>query len=197
MNIVFDIGNVLVKWDLERAFIAQLGSEAAVRGFLIRTDFLARNLRADKGERFADLATEIPEPGDAALMAGYPARMGLTIQHRISGTWDVMAGLRAKGHRIHAITNWSAETWPHALTLHPELEEAFEVTIVSGREGMIKPDAAIFGLLCDRAGAVPEDCLFIDDSPKNVAGAEAAGMQAIHFTSPQALDAGLRDRGLL
>lgn len=197
MNIVFDIGNVLVKWDLERAFITQLGSEAAVRDFLIRTDFLARNLRADKGERFADLATEIPEPGDAALMAGYPARMGLTIQQKISGTWTVLEALRDKGHRIHAITNWSAETWPHALDLHPELGQAFEVTVVSGQERMIKPQPEIFALLCDRAGAAPEDCLFIDDSPKNVAGAEAAGMQAIHFTSPQALDAGLRDRGLL
>jgi 2-haloacid dehalogenase len=60
-----------------------------------------------------------------------------------------------------------------------------------------KPDAAIFALLCERAGVAPDACVFIDDSEKNVAGARAFGMDAIHFTTPEALEAALIERGLL
>jgi 2-haloacid dehalogenase len=62
--------------------------------------------------------------------------------------------------------------------------------------GLLKPDPRIFALLCDRAGVAAADCVFIDDSPNNVAGARAAGMDAIHFTDPAALAAALAERGL-
>jgi HAD superfamily hydrolase (TIGR01509 family) len=71
------------------------------------------------------------------------------------------------------------------------------VTIVSGQERLLKPDPRIFALLCNRAGVAPSDCLFIDDSPKNGVGAQAAGMQAELFTTPDALEAALTARGLL
>ncbi|MEO0654492.1 MAG: HAD-IA family hydrolase, partial [Pseudomonadota bacterium] len=46
-------------------------------------------------------------------------------------------------------------------------------------------------------GVAPADCVFIDDSPKNVDGAKAAGMDAIHFTDAAALEAALTERGFL
>ncbi|WP_126975977.1 HAD family hydrolase [Frigidibacter oleivorans] len=196
-TIVFDIGNVLVRWQPHLAFVGPLGSHEAAEAFLQRTDFAALNLRADGGERFADLAAEIPDPADRALFAAYPAAYHLTIAEAIEGTWALMDRLRAKGHPIHAITNWSSETWGTGLALHPRLASAFGVTVVSGQERVLKPDPAIFGLLCARAGVAAPDCLFIDDSPKNVAGARAAGMEAIHFTAPEALEAALTERGLL
>jgi 2-haloacid dehalogenase len=195
--IVFDIGNVLVRWDPHQAFLADLGDRASVEQFFVRTDFYARNLRADGGERFADLAAELSDPADAALLAAYVQRYALTIRDPIEGTWTLMDRLRTKGHAIHAITNWSAETWPIGVATHPRLGTAFGVTIVSGQDRMLKPEPRIFALLCDRAGVAPADCLFIDDSEKNVLGAKAAGMDAIHFTHPDTLAAGLAERGLL
>ncbi|NJS39917.1 MAG: HAD family phosphatase [Rhodobacteraceae bacterium] len=195
--IVFDIGNVLVRWDPHQAFLPNLGDRSAVDQFFARTDFYARNLRADGGERFADLAAELADPSDAALLAGYVDRYALTIPDLIEGTWALMDRLRARGHAIHAITNWSAETWPIGVATHPRLGSAFGVTLVSGQERMLKPEARIFALLCDRAAVAPADCLFIDDSEKNVLGARAAGMDAVHFTDPDALDAALAQRGLL
>ena len=59
--------------------------------------------------------------------------------------------------------------------------------MVSGDEKLIKPDPAIYRLLLDRNGLDASDCLFIDDSLKNVAGAQAVGMRAHHFTSPEVL----------
>jgi 2-haloacid dehalogenase len=195
--VVFDMGNVLLRWDPHLAFLPDLHDRAAVDAFFARTDFYARNLRADGGESFADLAAELPDPADAALLAAYVDRYALTILEPIEGTWTLMDRLRATGRAIHAITNWSAETWPVGLATHPRLGASFGVIVVSGRERMLKPEARIFTLLCDRAGVAPADCLFIDDSEKNVVGAMAAGMDAVQFSDPDALEAALAERGLL
>ncbi|WP_287185659.1 HAD family hydrolase [Rhodovulum sp.] len=194
--VVFDIGNVLLRWDPRLAFCPPLTPDAA-EAFLARTDFMARNLRADAGARFADLAAEIADPRDRDLFSSYVARYALTVPAAIEGTWQVLDRLRARGLAIHAITNWSAETWPTGLATHPRLGTAFGVTVVSGQEGVIKPDPRIFALFCERAGLAPGDCLFIDDSPANVAGAKAFGIAAELFTTPEALETALAARGLL
>ena len=195
--VVFDIGQVLVRWDPHLAYLDALGSREAAAAFLERVDFPARNLRADGGETFSDIATEIDDPEDAALFTAYLDRYHLTVPEKIEGTWALMERLRGRGLEIHAITNWSAETWPAGVAAHPELGRAFGVTVVSGQEKMLKPDPRIFALLCERAGLLPQDCVFVDDSLKNVAGALGSGMDAIHFTSPEALEQALTERGLL
>ena len=195
--IVFDIGNVLIRWDPVPAFLPDLGSVAPVRDFMTRVDFDARNLRADGGARFADLAAELSDPADRALLAAYPARFAATVTEAIEGSWALLDRLRARGSQIHAITNWSAETWPEGIRAHPRLGSAFRSVLVSGEVGMVKPDPAIYRLFCARAGLAPGDCLFIDDRAENCAGAESTGMQAELFTTPDALETALTHRGLL
>ena len=195
--VVFDIGGVLVDWRPELAWAEELGSEEAAHDFMARTDFKALNLRADGGERFADLAREVEDPEDAARIATYPARFTRTLNGAIEATWELLDALHARGIKTHAITNWSAETWPEGLKRHPRLGEVFETLIVSGREGMLKPTPQIFELFCSRAGVAPQDCLFTDDGAHNVAGAQAVGMDGIHFTGPGALHSGLKARGLI
>ncbi|WP_424964792.1 HAD family hydrolase [Dinoroseobacter sp. S375] len=196
-EIVFDIGGVLVDWDPHLAWIEDLGSRDAVAEFIARTDFMARNTRADGGASFADLAAEIADPTDRALFAKYVARYGRTVPEVIPGTWDLLDRLAAKGHGIHAITNWSAETWPEGVRAHPRLGEVFDTLIVSGVERLLKPGPEIFALFCHRAGVAARACLFIDNTYENVAGARAAGMDAVHFTTPEALEADLVAQGLL
>ncbi|MFL2778875.1 MAG: HAD family hydrolase [Paracoccus marcusii] len=195
--IVFDIGNVLVRWDPVAAFLPLLGDRASVLAFLDRVDFATLNQRADGGACFDDLAEAIADPRDRAAFLAYRAGHAAAIREPIEGTWVLLDRLRARGHAVHAITNWSAQTWPIGLATHPRLATAFGVTIVSGIEGVLKPDPRIFATLCDRAGVAPDQCLFIDDSPRNVAGARDAGMAAHHFTDPAALEDDLIRRGLL
>jgi len=71
----------------------------------------------------------------------------------------VLDALKAKGVPVHAITNWSVETWPEGLKSHPRLGEVFGTLVISGEEGVIKPEARIFELLCERAGVAPSDCV--------------------------------------
>lgn len=194
--VVFDIGNVLVDWQPHLAWEPELGLDGA-HALIERTGFRTLNARADRGETFADLAAEIDDPRDRDLFGQYVALYQRTVRKRVPGTWEILDRLRARAVPVHAITNWSAETWPEGLSAQPRLADAFGVTVVSGQEGIMKPEAAIFHLLCDRAGVAPDACVFIDDARHNVAGARAAGMDAIHFTDASALDSALQERGLL
>jgi len=197
-HVIFDIGGVLVNWQPHLAWMDHFETREAAEAFMERTAFPERNLRADGGARFEDLAAELADPADRAQFARYVSRYAETIPEAIEGSWALMDRLKANGLHIHAITNWSAETWPVGLTKHPRLGTSFETLVVSGEEGLLKPDVAIFDLLRARAGGIAaEACVFIDDSETNVAGAKTAGMDAIHFTSPEALETALTQRGLL
>jgi len=68
-----------------------------------------------------------------------------------------------------------------------QLEERFDAVVLSGREGVAKPNPAIFELMAERLGLHPGDCLMIDDIAENCEGADIAGMRSIHFTSNKQL----------
>ena len=159
------------------------------------------NYANDRGRGRAAAVAEIAArwPQHVAVMDGYFDRFHLTIREKIDESWAVLRDLRAAGHRVWALTNWGKETWPEALRLHPELDTVFEGIVVSGHEGVAKPERAIFDLLCARAGVSPgrEACFFIDDSAANVEGARAAGWQAHRFENADGLRADLGERGLL
>ncbi|WP_171170999.1 HAD family phosphatase [Ruegeria sp. HKCCA0370] len=195
--VVFDIGNVLVKWDPHLAWLEEMGSREAVAEFLARINFPERNLRADGGEMFADLAAELENAEDRQRLSVYVERYARTVPRKIEGSWRLLYRLKEKGTPVHAITNWAAETWPVGVGAHPKLGEVFGVTVVSGQEKLLKPQPEIFHLLCKRAGLSPENCIFIDDGPHNVEGARAVGMDGIHFTAPHALERALSERGCL
>lgn len=199
MHVVFDVGNVLIRWRPERAVAHAYPQADAALAYLASVEFYAWNLAQDGGRGFAEglAVLEAAHPGKSAPLAEYATRFAETIREPITGTWDLLDRLGARGHRLFGITNFAAYTWPVALDLHPRLSTAFEDMVVSGHEGLLKPDAAIYRLLCVRNGLTPEDCLFIDDSAANVAGAQAVGMAAHRFTTPEGLEADLVARGLL
>ena len=63
------------------------------------------------------------------------------------------------------------------------LDDCFDVTIISGLVGMMKPDPAIYRLALERLQVAPHEAVFVDDMPENVEGAVAVGMHAIRFTT--------------
>ena len=194
--VVFDLGNVLIRWHPDRAIARHIPDRDAALAWLDRVGFGPWNLEQDRGRPLAQGLAALP-PDVAAVLADYGPRFAETIREPIQGTWDLAEALSARGVPLHAITNWSAELFPVARRLYPRLDTLFGVTVVSGAEGVIKPDPAIYRRLLDRTGLAAADCLFIDDSAKNVAGAQAVGMAAHHFTDPDTLRADLAARGLL
>ncbi|MBB1497705.1 HAD family phosphatase [Paracoccus sp. MC1862] len=199
MNIVFDIGNVLVRWNLNAAFADHFDSPELIDAYLDEVGFHDWNRLQDGGRSWAEASADLrARHGERAHPAtDYPSRHAETIAEPIEGTWALVDRLAARGHVLYAITNWSDETWPDAQRLHPRLTQVFRDVVVSGQEKLLKPDAAIFRVLCARNGLDPADCLFIDDSPANAAGARAFGMEAVVFTTPEGLETDLSERGLL
>jgi len=92
----------------------------------------------------------------------------------------VLDELRGGDCRLYALTNWSRETFPHALERYDFLGW-FDGIVVSGQERLAKPDPAIFRLLMERHGLLAERTVFIDDMAYNAEAAARLGMHAIHF----------------
>ncbi|EHY88753.1 HAD-IA family hydrolase [Saccharomonospora azurea] len=69
----------------------------------------------------------------------------------------------------------------------PEAREAFgdrfDAVVFSGDVGVAKPDVAVYRLTADRLGVTPGECVFVDDSAVNVAGAVSAGMVGVRHVS--------------
>lgn len=68
------------------------------------------------------------------------------------------------------------ETWKFA--------DAFDAMVISAEVGLVKPDPRIYQLALERLGVPPEAAVFIDDFSRNVEGARAVGLYAIHFKNP-------------
>ncbi len=94
--------------------------------------------------------------------------------------------LKAKGYEIYGLTNWSMETFPSAREQFGILQ-MIDRYVVSGAEGLVKPDPRLFQVLLDRYNLKAGECTFIDDNPDNVAAAKALGMEGIVFTGAEKL----------
>lgn len=198
MNVVFDIGNVLIHWDPRALYRKMFSSEDEVEWFLGHVCTADWNLEQDRGRSFEDAIAEATarHPGHAEAIAAYHHRWHETVIGPIEGTVAILAELKAQGTPLYAITNWHQDKFRETRARFSFLD-SFRDIVVSGDERLVKPDPAIYRLLLERNGLEASSCLFIDDSPKNVAGAEAVGMKAHHFTGPETLRAELMHAGLL
>ena len=135
-------------------------------------------------------------PAYEAQIRAYDMRWTETLPHAIDGTAAILYDLHERNVPLFAITNWNGDKFRETRPRFPFLG-LFRDIVVSGDEGLLKPDAPIYQLLLDRNGLSAGDCLFIDDNAANVARAEALGMKAHHFTSPGSLRLALVDHGVL
>ncbi|MFV0386416.1 HAD family hydrolase [Paracoccus sp. (in: a-proteobacteria)] len=197
-HIVFDLGQVLIHWDPECAFDGVFATRQELRDWMGRVGFDDWNRRQDAGRDLAEGLAEADRShgADAAPLHSYCANFAATIANPIPGTWDIAETLKSAGHRLFAITNWSADNWPAAIACYPRLNTLFEDVVVSGIERLLKPAPEIYLTLTRRNGIAPGDCIFIDDSAANVTGARAIGMDAILFADAPGLRAELAKRGI-
>ena len=195
---MWDLGNVLIEWDPAAAVAAGVGPEEA-RRFMAAEDFafLRWNHGPDSGMAWDDAVEDVrrshPHWVDHAL--AYRANFAASLRGEVPGTVDLVRELHAAGVPMWGLTNWSAELYPHAPATF-EFLELLEDVVVSGREGVAKPDPRVFEIVAERSGLPLDRLVFVDDSPVNVAAAEALGMDAIVFTGATELRGALRGRGL-
>ncbi len=86
---------------------------------------------------------------------------------------------RANGIRTGLLSNsWGIERYPHDL-----LPELFDAVVISGQEGVRKPDLVIYEVAIERLGVPASEIVFVDDLPGNLKPARELGMTTVHHTS--------------
>jgi 2-haloacid dehalogenase len=197
-GVVLDLGNVLIDWQPVHAIAAAVGREEAER-FLAATDFdfMAWNHGPDSGRSWDDAEAEVrrDHPHWAEHATAYRRHFAASLVGEVPGTADVVRDLHRGGVPLWGLTNWSSELYPHAPARF-EVLALLEGVVVSGQEGVAKPDAAAYERVAQRSGLPLDRLVFVDDKEVNVEAARALGMDGIVFTDAERLRVDLRRRGL-
>jgi 2-haloacid dehalogenase len=118
------------------------------------------------------------------------------IKGPIQESVDLLSAIRSTGqYRLYALTNWSAETFPHALQRF-EFLSWFEGILVSGEEKTRKPFDDFYLKLLEKYSINKESALFIDDNLRNVEAAKKLGIRSIPFTNAESLRKSLKESGI-
>jgi len=198
MIVVFDIGNVLVRWNPRNLFRKTMRDEARMERFLaaaLSVDFVAlTDIAADFSNAIAERARAFPE--FARELHLFDERWVETIGGPIEENVALLRRLKAAGRPVYGLSNFASVKFAVAQRMYDFLRE-FDVCVVSGHVGVVKPDPRIYRILFERIGRRPEELLFIDDSLSNVEAARALGMAAIHYLPGVDLERELKARGAL
>jgi len=125
--------------------------------------------------------------------AGFEARFAPLLEVEPDGLIDgLFAGVEPDAAMVHAVrmahdagvrtglisNSWGVHRYPHDL-----FDELFDGVVISAEEGIRKPAVRMYELGAERAGVKPEDAVYVDDLPFNLAPAEELGMATVHHTS--------------
>ncbi|MCJ2185420.1 HAD family hydrolase [Novosphingobium beihaiensis] len=196
--VVFDVGRVLVQWDMRLLFAKLIGDPERLDWFCSTVVTEEWHFQHDAGRDLAEMVAERKAefPGHDDLIDAYATRFLETIPGNVPGSHEIVRELAGRQVPLFAITNFATPFWREYRATEP-LFDLFGDIVVSGDEKLAKPDPKIFELAAGRFGHEPGAMLFIDDNPANVASAQALGWQVHHFHDAQTLRADLASRQLL
>ena len=183
-HLIFDMGNVLMRYDPEVPLREYVTSEEARN--LIRKE-LFQGLEwaeRDRGmlsreEMYESVAKRIPEQYHEELkkcVYGWDICM-----EPLEKSVKLCEDVRKWGYHTYVLSNASADEFYQYFPKFSPLE-AFDGVMVSSNVHLIKPDVRIYEYFLEKYQLNPEECLFFDDREDNVEGARKAGMQAMVFT---------------
>ncbi len=192
-TIIFDFGNVFVKWDAHAVYDRFFPDPQAVDSFLQEIRFHEWNAHQDAGRPFNEGIALLSEqyPHYADLIQAYDTYWEDSITDVYHGTVEIVRRLKREGWPIYLLSNFSAEKFP-LMQKRYDFLDLFDDMIISGEHKLIKPDPAIFQLTLDRIGRKASECLFVDDSFPNIEVARKMGFHTIHFQSPEQLERDLK-----
>lgn len=198
MNIVFDLGGVVVRWENE-AIIASVFEDAEVRT-RVRSEVFRHDdwLELDRGTLSrqdaitrAAVRTGLPESDITRLFLQVPPSL-----EPIQGTIDLLYRLKEQGHRLYVLSNMHAATIEHLESTY-KFWHLFTGKVISCRTNLIKPEAAIFNHLLQEYALTAEETFFIDDMAVNLEAAARFDIKTIKFENPEQCEESLRELNLL
>ncbi len=182
-NLVFDMGNVLIRFDPDFFM-----DRAGIRSADLRQRLWKELFHSVEWAQM-DLGILTEESAEPLILVRFPEEERPTVSHllwhwaddreQIPGMEEFLRELKEKGYRLFLLSNASVsqhDYWPRF-----PVSRFFEGTLISCDVKVVKPCPEIYRLLTRKFSLLPEECLFIDDAPSNVAGAIACGWQGIVF----------------
>jgi 2-haloacid dehalogenase len=198
-TIIFDLGGVLIDWNPMYVFGNYFESQKKRDYFFQRICTSEWNEEQDAGRSIVEATQELVEkfPDWEQPIRDYYGRWTEMLKAPIPETVEILMQLKKSGrYKLYALTNWQAGLFDIALVRYNFLHW-FDGRVVSGEEKTRKPFPEFYKKLLDRYNVNPSTALFIDDSLRNVKGAEDVGIKAIHFRSPQRLKESLSQLQIL
>ncbi len=198
-TVIFDVGNVLYRWEIRALYEKLIDDPQELEWFLAHVVTPEWHFQHDAGRPFAETSRELMAeyPQYATLIAQFGPRFDETVPGPVAGMGEIVAELADKNVPLYAITNFSDEFWGPFAAARPHVFGHFQDILVSGTEKLVKPGAAIYELAIKRFGIDPARALFIDDRQDNVEGAITCGLHAHLFVDARALQRELEALHLL
>ncbi|VAX03601.1 HAD superfamily hydrolase [hydrothermal vent metagenome] len=187
--IIFDVGNVLVRWDPRLAFEALFKSNPQeLDYFLSKVCTLEWHNRHDQGVPFAENISLLQKkfPEYVHMIAAYNSQWDNMFGGIIEGSVQILHQLHNQKYPLFGLTNFPAEKFLTFKQAHDFMDLFLDI-IVSGEEKITKPDPRIYQILLKRTGIPAAHSLFIDDRQENIIAAQKMGFQTHQFTSPENL----------
>ena len=184
-NIVFDIGNVLVRFQPDEA-MREIGIEENKIAALAHATY--ENpvwVELDRGvipeNEIIDEMVKVAPQYEADIRRFFKEGKALVVK-AFDYAADWIKELKSKGYKVYLLSNYPKEYFE--LHTHSELSfvSLVDGKVISAMVGMIKPDAGIYQCLFDKYNLNPKECVFIDDRPENIEGGRKLGMEGIVFT---------------
>lgn len=191
--VLFDLGRVLLDWEPDRLYRKLIAHPEERQAFLSNICTMAWHTRHDAGTSFAENADELiaQYPDHTDLIRAWGMRWFEMFDGYIDGVPALIDQLLARNTPLFALSNMPGDPWEEMKKQFNYLTY-FRDVIVSGHEKCVKPDPRIYRIALARMdNPEPNSVLFIDDSAKNIAAADALGFQTHHFTSAFSLEKAL------
>ncbi len=182
--ILWDFGHTLVDWDPRRVYRALLKDHDAVEAFLGGVCSMDWHVGHDRGIPMAEHRKPLmaAHPDKAELITAWDRRWDDMFDGWVEGMGEIVAALEAATIPQYGLTNLPAEKWPNLKVMYPSLARFADV-VVSGEEGVVKPDRRIYEITAARLAYDPAEVLFFDDRQDNIDAARAFGFDAERFES--------------
>jgi HAD superfamily hydrolase (TIGR01509 family) len=185
VNIVFDLGGVVVRYD-RAALLAELYADPAIHAAVAAG--ISEHLNWTELDR--GTLPEAEAIARAAQRSGTPASEFARFMERMAVAWtpipetvDLLYRLRGEGHALFCLSNMHP---PSAAFLERAFGfwDVFRGTVISCRVGLCKPEPAIYAHLLERYALAGSETVFIDDLDVNLAAAAPFGIHTIRFEDP-------------
>lgn len=196
-NIIFDLGNVLIRFKPEEFVNKNIKKEYREKFFNV----------IFKGQEWADLDRGILEYSDAVKIFSEKIpecsseikklfdNYILDVLEPIEKNIEIMKSLKGK-YKLFVLSNFHYPAFDYIFK-NWEFFKYFDGKIVSGHCKLLKPEKKIYELLCSTYSLKPNECVFIDDTKVNIEAAEEFGINGIHLTDINILEEKLKENNLI